>query len=208
MKQLNGPGFDRQDVEILDQQRVYDGFFKMERYQLRHRLFAGGWSDTITRECFERGAAVGALLYDPQRDAVVLLQQFRIGTLAQEPWQIELVAGIVEEGETPEQVVRREAVEEAGCEPGQLEFICEYFPSPGGSSEKLYLYCGAVDSRGLGGVYGLPEEGEDILVQVCPREQAWQRLQQHRINNAATIIALQWLQMNYLQLQERWRQAE
>lgn len=203
----DGPCFSGDDVKIIDKQTVYDGFFRMQKYRLKHRLIEGGWSREITRECFERGPAVGVLLYDPYKDAVVLVEQFRIGAVdaPEGPWQLELVAGIVEEGETPEDVIHREAIEEAGSDVLDLEYIFEYYPSPGGSNEKLYLYCGGIDSSGVGGVHGLEEEGEDIWVQVFPREEAWNILQENYISNAATIIALQWLQMNYPRLQEKWQ---
>lgn len=207
MDAKEGPCFSAEDVEVLEKATVYQGFFRMHRYRLKHRLIEGGWSPVITRECFDRGPAVGVLLYDPYKDAVVLVEQFRIGALGspEGPWQLELVAGIVEKGETPEDVIHREAIEEAGSDVLDLEYICEYFPSPGGSNEKLYLYCGGIDSTHVGGVHGLKEEGEDIWVQVFPREEAWHILQENYINTAATIIALQWLQMNYPRLQEKWQ---
>ncbi|MCG8314960.1 MAG: NUDIX domain-containing protein, partial [Pseudomonadales bacterium] len=163
----DGPCFDRSDVEVLEKTKVYEGFFRMNKYRLTHRKIEGGWTRELVRECFERPQAVGVLLYDPYQDNVVLIEQFRIGALdAHEgPWQMELVAGIVEEGEKPEQVAHREAVEEAGTEVLDLEYICEYFSSPGGSNEKLTLYCGGINSEGVGGVHGLEEEGEDIWVQ-------------------------------------------
>lgn len=207
MDAKDGPCFSAEDVEVLEKALVYQGFFRMYRYKLKHRLIKGGWSAALTRECFDRGPAVAALLYDPYQDAVVLVEQFRIGALEgpEGPWQLELVAGIVEPGEKPEDVIHREAIEEAGSDVLEIEYICEYYPSPGGSNEKLFLYCGGIDSTGLGGVHGLEEEGEDIWVQVFPREEAWHILQENYINNAATIIALQWLQMNYIRLQEKWQ---
>lgn len=207
MDAKDGPCFSAEDVEVLEKALVYQGFFRMYRYKLKHRLIKGGWSAALTRECFDRGPAVAVLLYDPYKDAVVLVEQFRIGALEgpEGPWQLELVAGIVEPGEKPEDVIHREAIEEAGSDVLEIEYICEYYPSPGGSNEKLFLYCGGIDSTGLGGVHGLEEEGEDIWVQVFPREEAWHILQENYINNAATIIALQWLQMNYIRLQEKWQ---
>ena len=207
MDQKDGPSFTADDVKIIEKTVVYQGFFQMNRYRLQHRLIEGGWSPVLMRECLDRPGAVGVLLYDPYKDTVVLIEQFRIGALdaPEGPWQLELVAGLVEEGETPEGVIHREAIEEAGSDVLDIEYICEYFPTPGSSNEKLYLYCGGIDSTGLGGVHGLPEEGEDIWVQVFPREEAWHILQENYINNAATIIALQWLQMNYQRLQEKWQ---
>ena len=202
-----GPCFSHEDVEVVEKTTVYDGFFKMHRYKVKHRLVEGGWSPVLTRECFDRGPAVAVLLYDPYKDAVVLLEQFRIGAIdAQEgAWQLELVAGIVEPGETPEDVMHREAKEESGSDVLDYEYIVDYYPSAGGWNEKVHLYCGGVDSTDIGGVHGLPEEGEDIWVQVFPREEALHIMQENYIHNAATIIALQWLQMNYKRLQEKWQ---
>ena len=207
MDAKEGPCFSAEDVEVQEKATVYQGFFRMQRYRLKHRLIEGGWSPVLTRECFDRGPAVGVLLYDPYKDSVVLVEQFRIGALesSEGPWQLELVAGIMEPGESAEDVIHREAIEEAGSDILALEYIFEYFPSPGGSNEKLYLYCGGIDSTHVGGVHGLKEEGEDIWVQVFSREEAWHILQENYINNAATIIALQWLQMNYQRLQEKWQ---
>lgn len=167
----------------------------MERYRLRHSLYRGGLSGELTRELFERGHAVAVLPYDPQRDMVVLLEQFRIGALAMPggPWLVEIVAGMIEPGEDVEAVARREAMEEAGAELGCLHFICDYLVSPGGTSERISLYCAEVDSRGLGGIHGLAEEHEDIRVEVVSFDTAWQLLQQGEINSASPIIALQWL---------------
>lgn len=190
-------GPEQAGYEILDSETVYQGFFRLERYRLRHRLFAGGMSGPVQRELFERGHAAAVLLYDPQRDAVVLLEQFRIGALqaAGGPWLLEIVAGMIEEGESAAEVVRREALEEAGARIQRLEFICDYLVSPGGTSETISLYCGLVDSDGLGGIHGLEEEQEDIRVTVVTFDQAWALWQQGQINSASPIIALQWLAM-------------
>jgi len=194
------------DVEIQDKAVCYRGFFRMEKYRLRHRLYSGVMGPPIERELFERGHAAAVLLYDPDRDAVVMLEQFRIGALEVEggPWLLEIVAGIIEEGESPEEVVRREAVEEAGCEIAQLDFICEYLVSPGGTSERISLYCGRVDSRAVGGIHGLDSEDEDILVRAVPFTEVWEWLQQGQLNSASPIIAVQWLARERKALREKW----
>lgn len=192
-------------VEIIEKQECYRGFFRLEKYRLRHRLYDGSMSNEIERELFERGHAAAVLLYDPQRDRVVVQEQFRIGALELEggPWLLEIVAGIIEPGESAEEVVRREAVEEAGCTIEALTFICEYLVSPGGTSERISLYCGMVDSRGVGGVHGLDTEDEDILVQTVPFDEVWTWLQEGEINSASPIIALQWLAMHRPALRQR-----
>ncbi|MEH6650786.1 MAG: NUDIX domain-containing protein [Motiliproteus sp.] len=198
------PAFDQTDVELLQRERAFDGFFKLDRLQLRHALFDGGWSEPITRELFVRDDAVCVLPYDPGADAVLLIEQFRVGALDDQrsPWLLELVAGIVEPGETPADVAHREADEEAGAKLLALEPICHYHVSPGGSNETIHLLCGLIDSRGLGGHYGLAHEGEDIRAMVVSREQAYRAVTDGTINNAATIMALQWLQLNHLRLQQ------
>jgi len=193
-------------VEIVDKTVCYDGFFRLERYRLRHRLFSGAWSRVLTRELFERGHAAAVLPYDPALDAVVLVEQFRIGALEApgSPWLLEIVAGIIDPGETPEEVVRREAVEEANCQIEALIHIYDYFVSPGGTSERISLFCGKVDAIGAGGLYGLEAEEEDIRVTVVPFAEAIAQLHAGKINSAAPIIALQWLQLNHDQLRARW----
>jgi len=193
-------------VELLDKSERYSGFFRINCYRLRHRLFAGGWSGAIEREVFERGHAVGVLPYDPVADSVVLIEQFRIGALVagMSPWLIEVVAGIVEEGETPEEVARRETQEEAGLEIQALMPMCRYLVSPGGSSESVRLYCGRVDSRGAGGIHGLAEEHEDIRVDRVAYGEAMRLLEEGRVTNSVSLIALQWLALHRDRVRAAW----
>lgn len=192
--------------EILARETAYQGFFRLERCRLRHELFGGGHSRPLTRELFQRGHAVGVLPYDPRRDEVVLIEQFRVGALEFPggPWLLETVAGMIEPGETPEDVARREAREETGCELRELARIAHYLSSPGGSSEEVTVYCGHTDTAGLGGVHGNPEEGEDIRVLVIKLDQALQLLERGRIAAALPIIALQWLAAHRDALRRRW----
>jgi nudix-type nucleoside diphosphatase (YffH/AdpP family) len=119
-------------VLVLEQTVAFDGFFKVIRYRLRHRQFAGGMGAELVREVLERGHAVVVLPFDPMRDQVVLIEQFRIGALGvvADPWLVEPVAGIIEPGETAPEVARREALEEAGLELMDLVPACSYFASP------------------------------------------------------------------------------
>lgn len=195
-----------QEYKILEQKTLYDGFFKLERYQLQHSLFKGGWSQSLQRELFRRNDCVGVLLYDPKRDKVVLLEQFRVGPMVhmQRPWLLEIVAGGIEEGETKEEVAHREAYEEAGCKIENLILINEFYTSPGGSSELLSLYCGKVDSSNIGGVYGLAEEAEDILVTTVSFDEVYQLLEQGQIKSGIPIIAIQWLALNRDKVRDKW----
>jgi ADP-ribose pyrophosphatase len=193
-------------VEILDRTVCYQGFFRIDRYRLRHRLFSGAWGPELVREVFERGHAAAVLPYDPIRDEVVLIEQFRIGALggSNNPWLVEIVAGMIEPDETPEAVVRREAIEESGCHIAELIPICDYFVSPGGTTERLALFCGRVDASDAGGTHGLVEEHEDIRVLVLSAEAAFGQVSSGEIKTAAPIIALQWLQLNRAGLRHRW----
>ena len=197
----------RDAVEILGRETAYDGFFKLERWHLRHERFDGGWTGEMTRELFERGHAAAVLPYDPERDEVVLIEQFRIGAHAAglDPWMVEVVAGIIEDGERPEQVVRREALEECGLHLSELVPLHTFLLSPGGSSETLHLYAGRVDTTEAGGHFGVAEEHEDIRAFTLPAEEAIGLMQQGRIHNAPALVALQWLQTNRPDLQRRWR---
>ncbi|RCU51752.1 ADP-ribose diphosphatase [Corallincola holothuriorum] len=198
--------FTDKDVELLAKQTLYAGFFSMVKYRLRHKLFAGGWSEEMDREVFERGHAVVVLPYDPESDSVVIQEQFRVGACAttSHPWLYELVAGIIEPGESAEEVAHREAAEEAGLTLGRVEHLFSYLVSPGGTTERIELYVGEVDSRGIGGLHGLANEHEDIRVQVLPRSQVLAMLADGQVENAATIIALQWLQLHGDALKSRW----
>lgn len=193
-------------VEIVQKETCYQGFFRLERYRLRHSLFRGGWSPELARELLERGHAAAVLLYDPDRDSVVLIEQFRIGALDAPggPWLLEIVAGIIGGDETAADVARREAMEEAGCRVLDLIPICEYFVSPGGTSERITVYCGRVDAADVGGIHGLAQEGEDIRVHVVLFADALEMLRTGRIDSASPIIALQWLALHREEVRQRW----
>ena len=194
------------DVRVLDDTLVWSGHYAMRRLTLQHRLFAGAWSEPIVREIFERGDAVAVLPYDPQSDSLVMIEQFRPGAMRDDdsPWMLELIAGVVESGETDADVVHREAMEEAACELSQLEPIATVFPSAGACSEQVRLFCGRVSRAAVGELHGLQEEGEDILVHSVPRKQALQMLRDNKIPNGHTLIALQWLQIHGDDLRRRW----
>lgn len=184
--------------EIEQQDTIYQGFFTLERYRVKHSLFEGGWSPPIIRELFRRGSCVAVLLYDPNQDKVVLIEQFRIGAVlnSESPWLLEIVAGAIEIGETAEQVAIRESVEEAGCQIQALHLINEFYTTPGGASERISLFCGKIDASGIGGIKGLKEEDEDILVSTVSFDQAYALMETGKIDSAIPIIAIQWLALN------------
>ena len=192
------------DYEIIAREAGYDGFFRLDRLSVRFRRYDGGWSDVITREVLERGHAAGMLLYDPARDKVVLVKQFRAPAVDAPggPWLIETVAGIIDAGETPEDVARRETGEETALTVGPIERIGSFMPSPGGASEFITLFCGCVDSRVAGGVHGIDDE--DIRTIVMATDEAFAAVADGRIVAANAVIALQWLALNRARL-GTWR---
>jgi len=191
--------YDKNDVEVIGSEPLYSGFFKCNKFTLKHKLFSGEWSQPIQREFFERGKAAALLAYDKQRDSVVLVEQFRFGAMdsKRSPWLFELIAGMIDEGQEAHEVAKREAFEEAGLVVEECQFMLSYYVSPGGTTETLDMFIANVDSENVQGVFGLENEGEDIKVHVIPREQAYQWVQSGKIDNSATIIGLQWLQLNY-----------
>ncbi|HDS1679551.1 TPA: NUDIX domain-containing protein [Pseudomonas putida] len=195
-------------VEIAERANCFKGFYKLDKVRLRHELFAGGMSGEISRELFVRHDAVCVLPYDPARDEVVLIEQFRVGALGKidNPWLIEMVAGLIDkESEEPEEVAHREAEEEAGLAISALWPMTRYFPSPGGSDEYVHLFLGRCTSEGAGGLHGLETEGEDIRVRVWSFDDALQAVRDGRICNAATIISLQWLALNKDEVRGMWK---
>lgn len=201
------------DVEVLEKQPAYTGYFRLDRYRLRHRLYAGGWGPPIEREVFERGHAVSVVLYDPVRELLVLIEQFRIGALvaggepglagAFSPWLIEIVAGIIDEGQTAEEVARREAVEEAGCEITHLERIGIILTTPGCCSETVEFFVGLTVAPETGGIHGLDDEHEDIRVIVESPDTVYGWIDEGRIVNGPALVGLQWFRIHHHRLRER-----
>ena len=193
-------------VEVVERATAFQGYFRVDRYTLRHRRFDGGWTEVFTREVFERGHAAVVLLYDPARDEVGLTEQFRVGAFAADlyPWLIETVAGIIDAGESPEETAVREGQEEAGAAITDLVPIAKVAVTPGGSTETAYIYCGRIDASTLGGVHGIAAENEDIRMLRLSSTEALAWVEQGRIINSSTIIAIQWLALHKDELRKRW----
>lgn len=198
--------FDDSDVDIIEQRQVHRGFVRLDVLTLRHRLHEGGWSKPFERELYDRGHAVAVLPYDPIADRILLVQQFRIGAYAGgfPPWQLEAIAGMLKPGETPEDVARREAREEANLKIFDLEPIAHYLSSPGASSESVTLFCGRADVRNAAGVHGLRDENEDIALMTFAVDDIPTVLTEPGASNALTVIALQWLLLNRNRLRQSW----
>lgn len=200
--------YGQKDIEIVSDEVVFKGFYTMKRVKFRHKLFSGEMSGIVTRELLAKNEATAVVLYDPQLDNVVLVEQVRIGAIdlksPSSPWLLELVAGMIETGEQPAGVAVRESEEEAGVHLTEVMPIMQFWDSPGGMAERIHLFAGKVDSTKVGGIHGLAEENEDIRVHVVSRATAYQWLEQGRIDNGVAVIGLQWLQLNYKKLQRKW----
>jgi ADP-ribose pyrophosphatase len=193
-------------TEIVSRDTVFRGFLRVDRYRLRHSLFAGGWSAELIRERVEGLRAAAVLLYDPDTDQVVMIEQFRIGAheAGKGAWLLEPVGGYVAPGEDGADVARREAMEEAGCEVADLVPIGEFYLSPGTTSERIGLFVGRVHAPSANGIHGLEHEGEDIRVEVLASDDAIGELYAGRANSTTAIILLQWLATNRRKLAGRW----
>ncbi len=181
-------------VHILDEKVVFDGFFKILETRLQFETFAGRLSPSVRRLTLERGDAAAALLWDRDRDKLLLVEQFRYPTYPKGPgWIVETVAGMVKPGESPAAAMRREILEETGYRVRDLDLIATFYLSPGGSSERIFLYyaeVGAVDRLEAGG--GAAGEQEDIRLVACSPPEIKAALARGEIVDAKTIIALQW----------------
>ena len=197
------PKWQEQDVEILKSQPVYQGHYEVVQHTLRYRQFDEDWGPVLVREHVLRQEAVVVVLYDPNAKALVLVEQFRVGPLGESksPWLLELVAGLVDANETPDMTVRREVLEEAGCEVGRTFLICRCYPSPGGLSERTSLYYAPISVHGLAGqIHGLAEEGENIKVHVFSLEEAAEWISGGQMTSATTVVGIQWLLLNHHKL--------
>lgn len=196
------------DIDIIEKRTVFQGYFRVDAYTLRHGRFDGGWTRPMRREVFERGHAAALLPYDPGRRQFVLCEQFRVGAFAggMDPWQIEVVAGIIEDGETPEAVVRRESEEEAGRAVLDLWPVQRYLASPGGTSETVHLYLGRISADGAGGLFGVPGEDEHIRARVVAEDELRTLMDDGRLTNAATLIMAQWFFLNRDRVCAAWKE--
>ena len=193
------------DWKIHHKQLQYDGHFKVTQYQLTHEKYDGNVTPTLQRELVVRNDAVAMVAYDPYTDELVLVEQFRMGAINEEqPWLIEIVAGLIETGETPEQVTIRESEEEIGCKPSDLIKIGGFYTSPGGHSEWVHLYIGKVSVSELVDSGGLENEGEDIKVLIVPATDIPYMLSTGEVRSAIAIIGLQWFVMNHENIKQRW----
>jgi ADP-ribose pyrophosphatase len=193
-----GLRFGSGDVTVASRTEAHAGFFGLEVLDLRHRRFDGGTSAGLRREVFVSGDAVTVLPYDPRRDRVLVIEQFRTGPLERGdplPWQLEAIAGRIDPGEAPEEAARREAVEEAGLVLRRLEPVADYYPSPGAMTEYIYSFVALCDlPDGVAGVFGAAEEGEDIKGHLLGFEDLMAAVASGEVSNAPMILTALWLQ--------------
>ena len=187
--------------KLLKSESKYQGFFNIDLCHIQHETYDGNQIE-VKRELFNRGDAVAVLLFDPSLNKVVLLEQFRVGAIDDEngPWLLEIVAGMVQEGESIIDVARRECMEEAGVNINHFETVASFYSSPGGCSEKIHILCGLVDSNKAHGVHGVEHEGEDIKVMVVDYADIHDLMKSGKICAAIPLIALQWLIINHERL--------
>jgi ADP-ribose pyrophosphatase len=192
--------------EVLDVEVAYQGYFRLDRWRVRHSLFTGGWSEEQSREVLERGHAAAVLPYDPLTDRVVLIEQFRAAAAptTEPPWLLEVPAGIIDGGESPEETIRREAHEEAGLDLDRLTYVTRFLASPGALTEEVHVFVGRVDASAAGGLHGLDAEGEDIRVLTLDAADAIAMAQNGRIVAAHTVILLLWLALHRDELRRDW----
>jgi ADP-ribose pyrophosphatase len=202
MNQNWEPEFTQLDYKIEQKQVMYSGYCPVVKYTIRYQLFSGGWSESVERDCVMRPPAVAVVLYDPITDEVVLIEQIRIAMMEtkQSPWLLEIVAGVIEAGESAEDCAKREILEEAGCSVEELIPIYPYWVSPGISNEQITVFCGIVKALPTESSLGVSEDGEDIKVHVVSRQKALEWINEGRITSGPAIIGLQWLALNYSKL--------
>ena len=201
MPELPATPFSRNDVRIVQREWCYRGFVQVEKLQLQHRLYnQHGWSQTLSREIAHRRVAAGCLLLNDASQQFALIEQFRVGALNDpySPWHLEVVAGLLDGDESPEQCLIRECVEEAGCHIAHLEAIAAFYPSAGASSEYFHLYAAQAELPENGSVFGLPSEGEDIRLHIFDYAMLDALLDSGRLQNGVVILALQWLKLRLL----------
>ncbi|MBK0064716.1 MULTISPECIES: NUDIX domain-containing protein [unclassified Acinetobacter] len=188
--------FSHNDVEIHSREYVFRGFMQVEKVSLRHRMFnQNNYIPEIQRELIQRKTAAGVLLYNDAQQRFALIEQFRVGAMddPDSPWQLEIIAGVLDGDESPETCIRRESLEESGCQIDELEHLFSFYPSAGACSEVFHLYAAQADLPKHGGVHGVADEGENIQLHIFNYSQLELLFKNRRLKNAPVIMALQWL---------------
>ena len=196
MNILDHASYSASDVTIESREPIFRGFIQVEKVSFRHRLFnQPDYSPVIQRELIHRPEAAGVLLYNDRQQRFALIEQFRVGALndSESAWQLEIIAGVLDGDEAPEDCIRRESLEESGCEVQQLQHLFSFYPSAGACSEFFHLYAAEVELPKMGGIFGMPDEGENIQLHLFDYSEVGTLLRNGRLRNAPVIMALQWL---------------
>ena len=199
MKILEHASYNNNDFEIKSREFLYTGFIRVEKISLRHRLFnQTEYSKLIQRELIQRKQAAGVLIYNDQQQRFALIEQFRVGAIddAVSPWQLEIIAGVLDGDESPEHCLRRESLEESGCEIENLTHLYSFYPSAGACDEIFHLYVAEAQQPEQGGIFGMPDEGENIQLHILSYQDLSALLASDRLRNAPVIMALQWLKQH------------
>jgi ADP-ribose pyrophosphatase len=195
-------------AKVVSQQTVFDGFHKLQVIELQPRSMRdGGWADKMEREMFTAGPYSTVILYKPETDEILLNEQFRIGAFmagADDPFLFECPAGMIDDGETPEQAAIRETLEETGCEIKELELVGSYYTSPGCLDEEAFVFLGRIDSVQTGEIFGVEEEGEEIRTHLLPAQKVFEMLDNGFIQNCSSALALNWFARHKDGIRKRW----
>ena len=199
MKILQHATYNNKDFEIYSREYLYKGFIQIEKVSIRHQLFnQTEYTALIHRELIHRKEAGGVLIYSDQQQRFALIEQFRIGAIDDEvsPWQLEIIAGVLDGDESPETCIRRESLEESGCQIDELEHVFSFYPSAGACDEIFHLYVAQAELPEQGGIFGMPDEGENIQLHIINYADLDELLKSRQLRNAPVIMALQWLKQH------------
>ena len=199
MKIIQQATYGQHDAQIHQREYLYRGFIQVEKVSLSHRLFNQTmYTPVLQRELIQRPEAAGVLIYDAAQQKFALIEQFRVGAIddSDSAWQLEIIAGVLDGDESPESCIRRESLEESGCEIDELEHLFSFYPSAGACSELFHLYSAQAHLPEQGGVFGMPDEGENIQLHLIDYSEVTHLLSNGRLRNAPVIMALQWLQQH------------
>lgn len=187
------------EYKVIKKKKIHDGFFKLHEINFTHKKHDGSWSENVTREVFS-GAHVSTVLpYDPVNKKIILLKQFRAGVIDRkyDPQLIEIVAGIVDNDETPEEAAIRECEEETGCKTNLIKKIYSYYPAPGSSESFYHFFLAEINAFEGERILGLKNENEDILARSYSIDEIKNLLKDNKIINGVTLMAIQWFFLNY-----------
>lgn len=202
MNILEQATYNNNDFELHSRESLYNGFIRVEKISLTHRLFAQDrYTPTIQRELIHRKEAAGVLIYNDQQQRFALIEQFRVGAIDDpvSPWQLEIIAGVLDDQEAPETCIQRESLEESGCEIFDIQHLFSFYPSAGACDEVFHLYVAQAELPKQGGIHGIEDEGENIQLHLFNYQDLQALLTSQRLRNAPVIMALQWLQQHVKQ---------